>query len=99
MRIDYLTELSEKDLYSIAKLFGVQLEMSMLSPAVFDKEDQILYQLLDKPESPVPAKCYPEWPPSNSACQDDEGEVCVDFGGGERRCQPLGWHQCFSGCE
>ncbi|WP_147307561.1 hypothetical protein [Wenzhouxiangella sediminis] len=99
MRTDDISrELSEQQIYELAKLFGVQFELpKLITPSVYDKEDQALYRLIQQPTTEGELQSCGGWPPSDSGCLED-GDVCVQMGGG-RTCMPLPMNVCFSNCE
>lgn len=80
-----LLELPKGDIYRIAKLFGVQFELSILDPNIFGKGDRNTYSLLS---------CD-----GDTNCFDDsKQQVCVQWDNGDTSCEPLPLAQCFSGC-
>lgn len=80
-----LLELSQGDIYRIAKLFGVQFELSILQPGTFDKGDKNTLTLLGCDGD---QDCF----------SNGDDEVCVVLEAGGRECKPLPLASCFSGC-
>lgn len=82
-----LLELSNGDIYRIAKLLGVQFELTIVNPKVMDKGDRSTFELL---------ACDGD----TDCIGDNDKKVCVQSGGedGPTSCEPLRFSQCFDGC-
>ena len=94
-----IDELNEKQIYEVLKLFGVQFESHLVSPAVFDSEDSLTFDLMgcivygngeEKSSLQANLSC-------GSGRDGLRNQICVDFSDG-RRCAYAMYSHCFVNC-